>query len=267
EFNAVDSDLPAEHWGNFYRAYSNDASGALSHAENVCRGFIESGAMAKAKARGIVENLDSSRPFLSRFEFIEALAALSATFPKDMNRKVTGANKRVAHILWRATDPDRAAWLFNNSRRVLALLPSGTSSNEALHAEVKNWFSETQQIHQSTLCLKLLMLTLGKQIPHFLAMAHPTISQCASRVLLARAVANSPWTDVARQSWCSELSHEAHVEKAALPYNESHAEGVSKVRSWNMKRPAAVKKSHFKRTVFTLKRLSKLRTQGTRTCR
>ena len=57
------------------------------------------------------------------------------------------------------------------------------------------------------------------------------------------------------------------MEKAALPYNESRAEEVSKVRSWNMKRPAAVKKSHFKRTVFTLKRLSKLRTQGTRTCR
>ena len=150
---------------------------------------------------------------------------------------------------------------------MLALLPSGTSSNEALHAEVKNWFSETQQIHQSALCLKLLMLTLGKQIPHFLAMAHPTISQCASKVLLARAVANSPWTDVAWQSWCSELRHEAHVEKAALPYNEPRAEEVSKVRSWNMKRPAAVKKSHFKRTVFTLKRLSKLRTQRTRTCR
>ena len=72
--------------------------------------------MAKAKARGIVENLDSSKPFLSRFEFIEALAALSATFPEDMNRKVTGANKRVAHVVWCATDPDRAAWLFNNSR-------------------------------------------------------------------------------------------------------------------------------------------------------
>ena len=60
KFNAVDSDLPAEHWGKFYRGCSNDASGPLSHAENVCRGFIESAAMARAKARGIVENLDTS---------------------------------------------------------------------------------------------------------------------------------------------------------------------------------------------------------------
>ena len=116
KFNAVDSDLQAQHWGNFYRGYSSSASGPLSHVESVCRDLIETGAMSKAKARGIVEKLDSSKPFLSRFEFIETLAALAATFPEDMNRKVTGANKRVARVLWCAADPDRAAWLFNNCR-------------------------------------------------------------------------------------------------------------------------------------------------------
>ena len=149
---------------------------------------------------------------------------------------------------------------------MLALLPSGTSSNEALHAEVKNWFSETQRIHQSTLRLKLIMLTLGKQIPHFLAMINPTISQRSSRDLLARAVANSPWTGVMWQSWCSELSHEVHVEKPTMPYNDSRAKEVSKVRKWKMKRPAATEKPRAKRTVFTLKRKSKLRTQGVRNC-
>ena len=309
KISAVDSNLAPLHWGDVYRGYRSGASGPLNHAESVCRDLIETGAMSKVKARRIVEELDSSKPFLSRLEFIEALAALSATFPEDMNRKVTGANKRVAHILWCATDPDRAAWLFNNlrwrhslgsrlrnirkskksrlsattltsicchllvydhwiqGRRALALLPSGTSSNEALHAEVKNWFSETQQMHQSTLRLKLLILTLGKQIPHFLAMSNPTISQCSSRILLARALANSPWTDATWQSWCSELSHEAEVSKARLPYNDLRKVEVSKTRKWNMKRPAAAKpKAQIKRTVFTLKRQSKLRTQGVRKC-
>ncbi|CAE7280042.1 ABCB1 [Symbiodinium necroappetens] len=150
------------------------------------------------------------------------------------------------------------------SRRVLALLPSGTSSNEALHSEVKNWFAETQQIHQSTLRMKLLILTLGKQIPHFHAMANPTISQCSSRILMARTITNSLWTELTWQTWCAELSSECRVQKASLPYIESRAEEVSKVREFTKKRPAAARKSHTKRTPFTLERVSKLRTQGVR---
>ena len=146
----------------------------------------------------------------------------------------------------------------------MALLPSGTSSNEALRAEVKNWFAETQQIHQSTLRIKLLILTLGKQIPHFTAMANPTISQLSSRVVMARTVVNSPWTELTWQTWCAELSSEGKVEKAPLPHNTSRTLEASKVREWAKKRPAAARKHHTKRTVFTLERGSKLRTQGVR---
>ena len=152
----------------------------------------------------------------------------------------------------------------SRGRRVLALLPSGTSSNGALRSEVKNWFRETQQIHQSTLRLKLLMLCLGKQIPHVLAMVNPTISQCSSRVLLARAVFDSPWTELTWQSWCAELGRERQVQKALLPHSDSRAVETLKVRQWTKKRPAAVQTVHRKRTVFTLARSSKLRTQGVR---
>lgn len=72
--------------------------------------------MPKTKAQAVVTLLDASKPFMSRFEFVEALAALAAVFPEDMSRKVTGANKRVDHVLWCAADPDRAEWLFNNLR-------------------------------------------------------------------------------------------------------------------------------------------------------
>ena len=113
KFNAVSAELPAAHWGAFYRGYNVVA---LNHVENVCRNQIDSSSMPKVRARRVVENLVTSRPFLSRFEFIESLAALSAMFPEDMSRKVTGANQRVAHVLWCAADPDRSAWLFNNIR-------------------------------------------------------------------------------------------------------------------------------------------------------
>ena len=96
-----------------HRGYN---TGRLSHAENVCRSQIENSSMTKLRARRIVENLDSSKPFLSRFEFIECLAALSSVHSEDMDHKVTGSNQRVAHVLWCAAGPDRAAWLFNNLR-------------------------------------------------------------------------------------------------------------------------------------------------------
>ena len=113
KFNAVCGSLPADHWENYHRGYN---VGALSHAENVCRSQIENSSMTKVRAKRIVENLDTTKPFLSRFEFIQCLAALSSMYSEDMDRKVTGSNQRVAHVLWCAADPDRAAWLFNNLR-------------------------------------------------------------------------------------------------------------------------------------------------------
>lgn len=50
---------------------------------------------------------------------------------------------------------ERLEWQLNNYRvRMrfradrLSLLPSGTSSNEALHAELNNWFRQHVRLHQ-----------------------------------------------------------------------------------------------------------------------
>ena len=123
--------------GHFFRGYSADS---LSHAEKVCRDSIETSSMAKSKASRIVQDLDMSKPFLSRFEFIQSLAALSAMYPDDMNRTVTGANQRLAHMPWCAADSDRAAWLFNNTRwrHTLSLRPrvTGVKSPETIASAV-----------------------------------------------------------------------------------------------------------------------------------
>ena len=62
-------------------------------------------------------------------------------------------------------------WLFNNLRyrqgpqpevRMLLILPSATTSNDALHAEMNGWFRQLQALHRTTLVLKLQVQGLGK---------------------------------------------------------------------------------------------------------
>ncbi|CAE7893205.1 unnamed protein product [Symbiodinium microadriaticum] len=223
------------------------------------------------KARACIRKLDGSVPFRSRLEFVEGLAAIAAEFPEDMLRKVTGANKAIDQILWCAAAADRAEWLLNNLRwrhrlglRDLTLLPCGTTSNEALHAEIKGWFAQTQQIHQSTLKLKLEILTLAKMLPHYAAAKYPTLSQATSRHIIVRLCTPSIWTP---QSWlqrCDDSQRVGRIAKAKLPLAESRQSERVKVQKWNLKRPAAAEPRHRKRTVFTLQRKSKLCRQGVR---
>jgi hypothetical protein len=66
-------------------------------------------------------------------------------------KKSPGPNKTVCEILWCAAAAPRIEWYLNNTRQRhsmcverLTLLPAGTTSNEALHAEINNWFRQTQ---------------------------------------------------------------------------------------------------------------------------
>ncbi|CAE7888505.1 unnamed protein product, partial [Symbiodinium necroappetens] len=142
KLNMVDHSMGAEHWGGTYRGSD---SRPLNQIERTRRTSIETSSMQKAKASKTVEDLDTTVPFRCRLEFIEALAALSAVFSEDMSLRVTGASQSVAHIPCSAAEPDRCEWFFNNiryrhtlSRKIIAFLPAGTASNEALHAEVKS---------------------------------------------------------------------------------------------------------------------------------
>ena len=85
-----------------------------------------------------------------------------ALHSEEVERKVTGTSKSVRQVLWSACSPQRSGWLFNNQRvrhalspLQRALLPSGTTSNEALHSEINSWTRSTHEVHRSTLKLKL----------------------------------------------------------------------------------------------------------------
>jgi len=145
---------------------------------------------------------------------------------KDMGRKVTGSNKEVRRVLWSATAAGRLEWYMNNLRArhsllayMLPLLPVGSTSNESLHAEANSWFRTIRFLHQSTLELKLRILALRKQLPHFSAMCSPTTKQVSPGLLLANMLSQPLWGHTGEwESWCAELlTQSARVAKADLP--------------------------------------------------
>ena len=239
----------------------------LSLAESNKRDLIQTGGMPERRAREILASLDPHLPWQSRYCFIEAMAALARLHPQEMARKIPGPNKTGHQLLFNATAPSRFGWFFNNiqARRMLperyaALLPSGTTSNEALHAEVKAWFRQTQAMHRSTLSLKLHILRFGKALPHFLALQKPTVRQIDPGVVLARAAAQSPWNT---KAW-SEFAQTC--EKASLPLNEKRSAEVLQEKTHALKRPASLQKrpaaAKSRRTPFNKPRKSALRLMG-----
>lgn len=180
-FTHMSKHYAAYSWG---AVYAGGPARALTGEERRLRDLILTSGMAARTATRLLERCQASSPFLHRLEFLEGLAALSSVHSAEMDRIVPGPNKKVRTLLWNAGDPERMEWFLNNIR-VRAqmeasrweLLPSGTSSNEALHAELNVCFRQTQTLHQSTLRLKLQCLTLAKQLSHESAMYHPSLRQ------------------------------------------------------------------------------------------
>ena len=228
--------------------------------------------MSKHRAKIIEEQLDGSTPFYTRVEFIESLAALTSLYKDEVQRKVTGSNKMLSKTLWCAAAPDRIEWLFNNirSRRMMntshiKLLPSGSMSNEALHAEINAWFRTTNRMHQSTLTFKLKMMLLGKLTQHNNALYHPTSRQLTPGVVLARSLTVEQWTVKKWNAWCRQQRHGKVIKKASLPFTIQKNKERLKVKHWLRKRPASVVRVRDKRTVFSLARQSSLIRSGVHT--
>jgi len=175
---------------------------------------------------------------------------------------VTGSNREVRQLLWTATVPAKIEWLLNNTRARqsvepsrLGLLARGTMANEALHAELNGWFRQIQQLHQSTLELKLRVLTLRKQLAHNSAMFHPTLKQMPANVVLAATLGAPLWEDEAWREWCETLQTGGRTAKADLPMRDAFRKQQVRLAEWVRKRPAAaVHPKPLKRTPFTLQR-------------
>ena len=226
--------------------------------------------MPVARRKYIIDNLDVSQPFYTRAEFIECLAALTSVYAEEMLRRVAGSNKPLYRLLWCASAASRVEWLFNTIRmrarlapREVGLLSSGTTSNEALHAELNRHFRQTQQVHQATLRLKLMIIQHAKLLAHGSAMQRPTCRQMSQASILARLAGKQVWTVKQWRRWCGVLSGETRAKKAHLPLVAQRCRQTAAVRAWVLKRPAkSTPRGPIKRTAFTRERTGDLRRQG-----
>ena len=107
----------------------------------------------------------------------------------------TASGRLLVDVLWSATSVERAQFLFNNTRmrhslpkKYQSLIGSGTSPNEALHAEVNRWFRNQPELYLETLELQLAAATHAKLIAHNAAMYAPALRALTSQTVLATAM-------------------------------------------------------------------------------
>ena len=262
----IRDDRPGNSWGRFFKG-SNPQP--LDAEEEAMRTQILHKSMPEDEAREIIRSMDMNAPLHDRLEFITALAAICSLRKSEVDRKVTGANKEVYKVLWNACSPERLEWLINNLRirhsispELRVFLPSGTSSNEALHAEINSWLRTTNSLHRSTLRLKLHLMHYKKVLAHHVAMCYPFIRAASEGVILSRALAASLWSDESWASWCGEQTTGGRQMKADLPLARARSHEIGLVREWVRKKPASHKKRSVKRTPFNAKRQHKLKLGG-----
>ena len=220
-------------------------------------------AVDKQEAEDFLANLSVDVPFGSRQEFVRALACISVAHPSDMKRR-GHKGRRVSSILAGAALPGKCGWYFNNqvhrhavSGCRVSLMPSGTTSNEALHNEVKQAFRQTVRLHQSTMATKLAVLSLGKLLTHTLAARHCTARQMTPGHIRARALAHDAFSAEAWGHLCEPRAGDRPLRKTSTTLSGWSRVNVAKVRAWLRKQPATWQTSRpKKRTVFCLARRS-----------
>ena len=133
--------------------------------------------------------------------------------------------RTIGHILWCAAAPDKVAWVWNSliirrslPKEWLTLLPSGTASNESLHAELNNWWRNSPECYSTTLDLHLQVGQLAKMLSHNSALYCPTLRQVPQDQVLALALQGITFDDASWSSWGE------HGIKASVPLFEAREE-------------------------------------------
>lgn len=242
-------------WGSFY---DGSATPRLSAPEKTLREQILDGSLSQRRAARVLKDMVPLDVWPTRIQFVEAVAALAAVHQNELGRKLEGTKLTVAKVLYQATAPERVEWFLNNARlrgslppASLHLLPSGTTGNEALHAELNAWFRQVQRLHRSTLQLKLDVLHLAKLLPHQLALTMPTSRQMASGHILARRLGSPLWTKTGWKEWVAESRDRISQRQLKLSAHRLEEAALAKSIPAAYKRPAS---SGRKRTPFTLER-------------
>ena len=253
KFSASDPQITENIWGPYFDG--NEVRKLTAQEANL-REQILDGSMSQRRAKNVLQQASALTVWPTRIQFVEALAALAAQNQSDLQRKIEGTKMTVAKILHRLADASKCDWLFNNLRyrqflplSTRLLLPSGTTSNEALHAELNKHFKQIQCMHRSTLILKLNIIRFAKLLAHGSALYHPTTRQIPSNHILARRVGQPLWSKEAWKAWVQE--QRTH-HRTGLPLASQRSHEQAAVKGDMLKRPAS--KPNLKRTPFTLER-------------
>ena len=270
KFSARGAHKASSAWGP---AYVGDEPPPVTDEEKRMLAHVDERSLPMARARQVVKRISPTMPFNARIQFIEAIAALVVMYPDEMDRVAPGPNRTVARILRSAVEPKRIEWYLNTTRAIhhmppqhIPLLAVGTTSNEALHAELRLWLERANQFHEATLALKLRVLRLAKHFAHNAALYAPTLHQASQADVLAGATARPLWTDEAWLQWCEGQCEGGRKGKASLQLTERRNAQIAAVSAMLRKRPASRAPSGgpAKRTAFTLSRKGGLVSAGVR---
>ena len=142
--------------------------------------------------------------------------------------------------------PERVEWLLNGTRfrhtlsdEELGFLPDGTTSNEALHNEVKDSVLGATMA-ESTMDLKLQVMGTAKLIAHNAALYHPTTTQAKRQsYVLARVVAElDPWNETnVWNDWCQELRCGGLVVMAKPELTSRRQNQQAALKQWRSTQP------------------------------
>ena len=180
KWNKVDYSKPLGYWGNAF----NGCNRLQVIAEEILvRNTIRSCSLPSAKAKKILKDMDPEKPWYSRLEYVEALAALASDQGHVvMDRGTHCAGKKLGSVIWSAAAPSRVEWYMNNIRLRRSISPdqnrllgSGTSPNEALHSEINRWFRPQTNKYAATLQMQLHVNQYSKFVAHNAAMYRPTL--------------------------------------------------------------------------------------------
>ena len=204
KFTKVSEQYQADAWGPpFY----GEGALPLGRSEERLRENILDHSMSKVRARRVIEHIDGDEPWESTYHFIKAIAALSALFAHELKRRTHVGGVQLRKLLFNATAPSRMHWYFNNQRlrhdmdpSKLALLGSGTSPNEALHAWLNQLSKNQSEWYLTTAEMQLSVNALARLITHNCALYSPTLRQLRHSEVLCRACAtqtipDSNWQD------------------------------------------------------------------------
>ena len=248
KFAVFDNQVGSTMWGDFF---TDDKDKLNNPDDNFWRSLVASGKMPLDEARTTIDELDLEKPWKFVYEFIRAVAAISALYPTDMAVKTSARSRTVRHLLSTMCSHKKVQYLFNNLRARYSLPISmqrmqavGTTAVEAINKQINALIRYMGTYYIETLLLKLTMYHWLHSKAHNGAMYRSTVRRREFDEVSATIAGCFSITDEQWHRFCSCPPSSALSEQRARTAAALHDRGetILKVRE------------KFKRTPFTLLR-------------